>query len=87
MTQKLINDTSETRRAKMNMITVVSGSFLMFIGLLCFIIKGLSVEYVDETGLLHENFFLVGIGYLFLLCGVIVIIGSVIHYLIAKKRA
>ena len=86
MTQKLINDTSETRRAKMNMITVVSGSFLMFIGLLCFIIKGLSVEYVDETGLLHENFFLVGIGYLFLLCGVIVIVGSVVHYLIAKKK-
>lgn len=35
----------------------------MLIGLLCFIIKGLSVEYVDEAKMLREIFFLSGIGY------------------------
>ena len=86
MTQKLINDTSETRRARMNMVTTVTGGVLMLLGLFCFVIKGLSVEYVDETGLLHENFFLIGIGWLFLLTGVLVIAVTMTAYLIKKYR-
>ena len=86
MTQKLINDTSETRRARMNMVTTVTGGVLMLLGLFCFVIKGLSVEYVDETGLLHENFFLLGIGWLFLLTGVLVIAVTMTTYLIKKYR-
>lgn len=33
------------------------------------ILKGMSVEYVDSAGLLHENFFLLPIGFLFLFGG------------------
>lgn len=74
MTQKLIKDTDQNRRAKFNLLAAIIGAFLMIIGLLCFVIKALSVEYVDKHGILHENFFLLPVGYLFLLAGLIVII-------------
>lgn len=86
MTQKLINDTSETRRAKINMVTVLAASSLMVIGLLCFLIKGFSYEYVDETGLLHENFFLIPVGYLFLLAGLLVLGTGFIAFRIRRKK-
>lgn len=86
MTQKLINDTSETRRSRMNMISTVTGAMLMVIGLLCFIIKGLSVEYIDETGLLHENFFLIGIGWLFLLGGLLILGISFLSFLVKNHN-
>lgn len=87
MTQKLIRDTSETRRAKMNMITAIVGSGMVLLGFFCFLIKGMSVEYVDETGMLHENFFLIGFGWLFILCGLLIIAGTLIHYLTKKHSS
>lgn len=63
MTQKIINDGSETRRAKYNMITVIIGTAVLLT------IKGISVEYIDADGLLRENFFLVPCGFLCLFCG------------------
>jgi transcriptional regulator with XRE-family HTH domain len=86
MTQKLIQDTSETRRAKMNMISTVVGSVMILLGFFCFLIKGMSVEYVDETGLLHENFFLIGFGWLFLLTGAVIIASTFITYLVKKHH-
>lgn len=87
MTEKLIKDTDEHRTAKFNMVSTIVGGFLMLIGFLCFIIKGLSVEYIDKNGILHENFFLLPIGYLFLFAGLIVIIVTAIAYLRKKHRA
>lgn len=69
VSKKLINDGSETRKAKMNMISIIIGSILILIGVICIVIKGLSVEYVDSEGFLHENFFLLPIGFLFLFSG------------------
>lgn len=86
MTEKLIKDTDENRKVKYNMITAVSGAGLMLIGFLCFVIKMSSVEYVDKNGILHENFFLIPIGYLFIFAGLIVIISGGIKYLIKKRR-
>lgn len=71
MTAKLIKDGSETRRAKFNMIAVIIGSILLCAGAACLIIKGMSVEYIDEQGILHENFFLLPIGFLFIFSGII----------------
>ena len=62
MTQKLIKDTDENRKAKYNMITVLIGGFLMILGFVCFFIKANSVEYVDKQGFLHENFYLIPVG-------------------------
>lgn len=71
MTAKLIKDTSETRRAKFNMVAIVVGTILLCLGAICLIMKGMTVEYVDAQGILHENFFLVPMGFLFLLSGTI----------------
>lgn len=85
MTEKLIKDTDENRKAKFNMITTISGFFLMLMGFMCFVIKANSVEYVDRHGFLHESFYLIPVGYLFLLAGLIIIISGVIIHLKSKK--
>lgn len=71
MTEKLIKDGSETRKAKYNMTAVIIGAVLLCIGAACLVIKGMSVEYIDAQGILHENFFLLPVGFLFMFCGVI----------------
>ncbi len=76
MAEKLIKDGSETRRAKMNMISTVIGGIFMLLGFVCLLIKTLSVEYLDKAGVLHENFFLIPIGALFILCGTVTFFGD-----------
>lgn len=76
MTEKLIKDGSETRRAKLNLVSAIIGGALMLVGFVCLVIKGLSVEYVDEAGMLHENFYLIPTGLLFMFCGVMIILAT-----------
>lgn len=83
MTKKLINDGSENKRTRMNMITTLIGAFIMFFGAMCFIIKSNSVEYIDEYGILHENFYLIPIGYLMCFVGFVVIVSNIIY---VKRR-
>lgn len=71
MTQKLIKDTSETRRAKFNAVCVCVGFALLLLGAALLGIKAASVEYVDAQGVLHENFFLLPAAFLLLFCGVL----------------
>ncbi|MEG0156161.1 MAG: DUF3955 domain-containing protein [Anaerovoracaceae bacterium] len=84
MTEKLIKDGSESRRARMNLISTIIGGILLLLSFTCFAIKALSVEYVDAEGILHENFFLLPVGYLFLLCGATIILSIGIRFLFAK---
>lgn len=86
MTQKLIKDTDENRKAKYNMITALVGGFLMILGFFCFFIKANSVEYVDKHGFLHENFYLIPVGYIFLFAGIVVLIAGAIAYLRSKHQ-
>ena len=51
-----------------------------------FFIKANSVEYVDKQGFLHENFYLILVGYLFLFAGIIVLIAGGIVYLRNKHK-
>lgn len=69
MTEKLIKDGSETRRAKFNMISICVGFALLLLGVACLAIKASSVEYIDASGMLHENFFLLPISFMFFLGG------------------
>lgn len=71
LAEKLIKDGSETRRAKMNLLSVCIGTMLLIMGAGCILIKANSVEYIDAQGILHENFFLLPIGFLFLFSGVL----------------
>ena len=86
MTDKLVRDGSENRRAKMNMISTIVGGVLMIMGLMCLIIKAFSVEYIDASGILHENFFLLPVGFLFIFSGALVIIVTCVSYIVKKIR-
>lgn len=86
--EKLIQDGSETRRARFNMITTLIGAFLLFFGFACFFIKANSVEYIDQSGILHENFYLLPIGFFFIFTGIIVFLVIGINYVreLIKRR-
>lgn len=86
MTEKVIKDGSETRRAKFNMITSIIGGVLLCIGILLLMIKGMSVEYIDANGILHENFFLVPIGFMCIFCGVISFVSIGIRTIVIKIK-
>lgn len=86
MKEKVIRDGSETRRAKYNMISTVAGGVLLLMGIFCFFVKAASVEYIDADGFLHENFFLIPIGYLFLLSGIISFISIGIRTIAGRIR-
>ena len=86
MADKLVKDGSENRRARMNMISTIIGGILMLMGLMCLIIKAFSVEYIDASGVLHENFFLLPVGFLFIFSGVLVIIVTCVSYIVKKLR-
>lgn len=58
LTEKLIKDGNETKRAKINLISISIGGILLCIGIACIFLKAVSVEYIDAQGILHENFFL-----------------------------
>ena len=57
MEKKLIKDGSDTRRARYNMVMVIIGAFLLCMGVMMIVIKGLSVEYIDAEGFLHVLWF------------------------------
>lgn len=62
----------ETRKAEFNFMMVVIGAILLCIGAGLLIIQTLSPAYFDEQGILHENFFLIPMGFLFVFSSLIV---------------
>ena len=82
MTVKLVKDGNETRKAKMNMISII----LLVIGAICFLAKSLIGSEIDSDGVLHEPFFLIPIGYLFLFSGIISILIVLIIKAIKLKK-
>lgn len=69
MAEKLIRDGSETRRARLNALCIGAGTVQLLLGLSCIALKATTVEYVDAAGVLHENFFLLPLGFLLLFAG------------------
>ncbi|HFI0362906.1 TPA: DUF3955 domain-containing protein [Streptococcus suis] len=86
MTEKLVKDGREGRRTQMHLTITIIGSFLMVLGFVCFVIKANSVEYIDAEGILYENFYLIPIGFLFLLVGGMTSLISAITYLRFRKE-
>ena len=76
MTEKLIEDGSEGRRAKRMMVAAWAGAILVLCGVALFLIKGATVEYVDAQGILHENFWMIGVGWILILLGVLVTVST-----------
>ena len=87
MTEKVIKDGSETRRATYNLISSAIGGILLLIGVMLLVIKGMSVEYIDAEGMLHENFFLLPSGFLCIFCGLISFMTVGIRAIINKVKS
>ena len=68
MTNKLVKDSSEMKRAKWNLYFSLS---MIVAGIISFLLFRLIGSTVDSNGYLQEPFFLVPTGYLFLLVGLI----------------
>lgn len=75
------------QKTKLNPVATTSGIFLLIMGVMCFLIKAASVEYVDQRGILHENFFLLPMGYGFLAAGIVVLAITIIIYLRKQRQA
>lgn len=64
---------------------LIAGVTLIVIGIIILVIKGMSPEYVDAEGILHERFYLVIFGFFCMLCGALSCavagIKSIIFYL------
>lgn len=54
---------------------------LLAIGIICFVVKWIIWSSVDANGTLHEPFWLIPIGYLFILLGIIFLIVAVMRWL------
>ncbi len=77
--QTLINDGKRTRAEKFNMVTTIIGSVFIILGIIFFLISATSISYIDRNGILHENFFLIPLGYLSLFVGIVIIIARIIN--------
>lgn len=86
MAEKLIDDGSEGRRAKRNMAASLSGASLVIAGVLLFLMKGASVEYIDAEGVLHENFWMIGVGWLLIFAGIVPLTVNMIRNLHNRKK-
>ena len=82
MRHKLI----DTKRSKQNLTLTIIGLALLALGMLFIVIKGLSAEYIDEDGLLHENFFLLPIGFLFIFSAITTFVVMLINKIRIKIR-
>lgn len=71
---------------KFNKTTLIIGTILLSIGILVLVMKGISPEFLDAKGMLHENFFLLPIGYTFIFLGIISYITIGIKTLVIKHK-
>lgn len=69
MTEKLIKDGSETRKSRLNAISVCVGIVLFILGMICLIIRAIVGDWIDVNGMLQEYFFLIPISFVFFFCG------------------
>lgn len=76
----------ETKRMKINRNCIGIGAALILMGLICLAGKALSAEYIDAAGMLHENFFLIQTGFLFVFSGMTVVVVTFISYFVKKIR-
>lgn len=86
MTTKIIQDGSENRRARYYMVSAILSSAMILTGIMCLLIKAASVEYIDAQGFLHENFFLLPIGFTALACGLLIACTIPVRYIIQHNR-
>ena len=73
-------------KRKTNKCYLLTGIYLILLGLYSLFIKSVSVEYIDSNGILQEKFFLLPLAFLFILIGIIVVALTIIIPKISKKK-
>ena len=63
----------------------IVGAVLMILGFVCLLIKGMSTEYIDENGILHEYVFLLPMAFSLFFGGIVAFIAAGIGACIHKK--
>lgn len=86
MTEKLIKDGSELRKIKLNLIMISIATGLLIVGILLIVLKGMTVEYIDAQGILHENFFLLPLGFLAIISSMITFFVAGVKNLLSKRK-
>ena len=56
---------------KRNLILIMIAIFCLIDGILCFVLKAATVEYIDLQGVIHENFFFLPIVYILIFISII----------------
>lgn len=86
MTEKLIKDGSELRKIKLNLIMISIATGLLIVGILLIVLKGMTVEYIDAQEILHENFFLLPLGFLAIISSMITFFVAGVKNLLSKRK-
>ncbi len=87
MTEKKSKDEKGIVAYKCDRIASAVGGGLLLAGVLLLALKGFSAEHVDASGMLHERFFLLPLGFLCIFCGFLVFITTGARALIRKFRS
>ena len=86
MANKLIRDGSEGRWMRMSLAISVVGAALIVIATVLAVVATNSVSYVDASGMLHEDFWLVPVSYACAAAGVLVLLVNFVAQLRRRKR-
>lgn len=84
--QKLINDGSETKRARLNLVACITALVTCALGGICLFANSFNEPYLEAEGILHESFYLVGIGMGLLILGAVILFVALVSYLIHLAR-
>ena len=86
MTERKIRDESGIGTSNYDRIASAVGGGLLLAGFWLLALKGLSAEYMDVSGMLHESFFLLPLGFLCIFCGLLSFVAIGARALIRKFR-
>lgn len=86
MADKLIRDGSEGRWMRMSLAMSIVGAVLIVVAAVLAVVAENSVSYVDASGMLHEDFWLVPVSYACAAAGVLVVLANFVAQLRRRKR-
>ena len=64
----------------------LTGTILLLVGAACIAVKAQTGEYLDAHGVLHENFFLLPVGFVLMTAGAVIIAAAGIRMMIRKRK-
>lgn len=86
MADKLIRDGSEGRWMRMSLAMSLVGAMLIVVAVVLAVVAENSVSYVDASGMLLEDFWLVPVGYACAAAGMLVLLANFVAQLRRRKR-